>query len=904
MALVAVLKGAFTSGELSPRMAARQDIDRYKNGAIQLENWIVLPQGGVTRRSGLRFVAAAKASSRLCLVRAFEPSTTDAYILEVGHAYIRFFKNTARMEVAGVPVEVTTPYEETDLRLVRTAQSNDVMIFVHPRYAPRRLSRLSDTEWVFSLLAFDPPPLYEAGETPAVALTLSALTGSAITITAAAPYFLTADVQRGLTSGVGRAVLTAFTSSTVMTATVLEAFTSLTLPAGTWTLRGSPVASLETSVAGPAGALTTLSLTGGGTNLMPDPTLDNPAAWTDVSTGGAGQTGVVTGGQGVLEMDPAGVGGPTDYPALQTTVSGLLVGQVYLLTFDNLAVGNDRSALGIRVGSTPTGNEMRGLTYYNVGYGIQHTFTATAATAYLTFVGPTTTGATTVRGAFDTVALYPATMNGWRSTDVGKYVRAGDAYVQVTAFTNGQAITGRIVSPFPDRTPTPAGAWTLESPAWSDALGWPSAVVLYEGRLFFAGTTRFPQTIWGSAVDDLFNFALGTTAASAVSFSLVDSGGNITLNRIRWLMPAENMLVGTTHGEYRLIGAGDDPLSALTPPRNRIQSTFGSDTVQPLKVGSALLFAQRQGSKIREMTFDERTTTTFVARDITVTSEHLLAHHRVLELAYQQEPLSIIWAVRSDGVLLGLTFDQSEQIVAWWRVTTPGVVESVATIPHPTANAHQTWVSVQRTVNGQPVRYLEVLDSESRMVLPQPVPMFNELTQETEDVDGWEGLTVDSGVVYSGAPTDSLSGLGHLEGETVQIVGDGTVLAPQVVTGGQVGLSQTVSTAFVGLPYVCRGRTMPVEVPVRGLTGQGTRKRWVNLRARVQGTACLVLHGEAIPFRQPHMPQNQGVAPFTGDREVMALGYDRFGMVSFVVDKPLPATVLGVLGVLDTEVQS
>src|SRR5919108_4699727 len=104
MALVDVLKGAFVSGELSPRMLARQDVDRYKNGAIQLENWMVLPQGGVMRRPGLRYVATVKYPTRLTLVKAFEPSTTDAYILEVGHQYIRFYKNGARLESSGTPV--------------------------------------------------------------------------------------------------------------------------------------------------------------------------------------------------------------------------------------------------------------------------------------------------------------------------------------------------------------------------------------------------------------------------------------------------------------------------------------------------------------------------------------------------------------------------------------------------------------------------------------------------------------------------------------------------------------------------------------------------------------------------------------------------------------------------------
>jgi hypothetical protein len=190
------------------------------------------------------------------------------------------------------------------------------------------------------------------------------------------------------------------------------------------------------------------------------------------------------------------------------------------------------------------------------------------------------------------------------------------------------------------------------------------------------------------------------------------------------------------------------------------------------------------------------------------------------------------------------------------------------------------------------------------MVLPTPVPMLNELTNVMETISGWDGLTVDSAVVYEGISTATLTGLERLNGETVTIVGDGAVFPPQVVQGGQVVLPQAVHTP-VGLPFTSRGRTMPIEVPLRGATGQGLRKRWVTLRARLQETACLVLQGERLPFRQPHMPQNQGVAPYSGDRECLPLGgWDRAATIDFVVDQPLPCTLLALMGLVDTEVIS
>jgi len=963
MALLDVMKGAFTSGELSPRMAARGDIDRYKNGAILLENFQVLVQGGLTRRPGLRYVATVKYPTRLTLLKAFEPSTTDAYILEVGHQYLRFFKNGLPILSSGSPVEVVTPYQEADLRGLRTAQSNDVMILVHPLYSPRRLSRLSDTSWDFRAVIFDAPPTFEAGVSPSVGLTLSATTGT-VTVTAGATVFLAGDAQRQLMSGVGRGILTSITSGTVATMKVLEAFSGTSIASGAWTLRGSPVAEAKPSLRSPVGAQVTVTLRGaqaGMTELVTDGSFAGGlASWTvfastlvasgthdgplnassltdstedflvdgvqsgqsvlNTSNGSSGLvagvtqhtvilgapglaggpendfdagdayevrgTNAVTASAGYAILNAGSAGPPAAIQQAITTV----IGTSYQVSF---TVSD--APVSLQVGSASQTANVLAEASYDPGAQTA-SFTATSTTSYLQFRNNQPAAA-----KVGSVSVKQNTLAGFRTTENATYLKLNGGLIRVTDITSNTA-TGEIVTELRTTDAAAAGAWSVESIAWSDALGWPVTVMLYEGRLYFAGSARFPQTVWGSAVNNFFTFFTGTTAGDAVEFTLVDSGGNITLNLIRWLMPAENLLVGTTHGEYRLVGAGDDPLSALSLPRNRIQSTFGSDTVSPLKIGSSILFCQRQGSKLRKMIFDSRQLTTFTAQDITVTSDHLLREHRILEMVYHAEPASLVWAVRSDGQVLGLTYDESEQVEAWWRLVTPGSVESVATIPHPTANAHQTWMAVQRTLNGTGTRCVEVLDPDTRMVLPEPVTMLNELRQEQEMIDGWDGLTLDSAVTYSGPPLDHFIAP-HLVGETVTIVGDGAVLPSQGMTDTGITLQHPVSTCWIGLPYTSRGRCMPVDVPLRGTTGQTQRKRWNRLTARVEQTAYLVLNGERIPFRQPQMPQNQGVAPFTGDRSVMPLGWDGFGFVSFEVDQALPCTIIGIVGTLDQAVE-
>lgn len=959
MALIDWAYTSWTSGEITERLLARVDVDRVKHGALLLENWMPLLQGGVTRRPGFRYVATVKDPTKLTVLKPFEASTTDAYMLEVGHQYIRFYKNQARLESPpGTPVEVATPYTEAQLREIRTAQANDIMVLVHPSHAPRRLARLSDTSWQLQLYPFDPPPLYEAGDAAAIQLTLSSASPGSITVTAASPYWLPSDAQRVLTSGAGRALLTAYTSTTVMQALVLDTFASTTLASGTWVVEGSPWADADPAGTGPVGSGMQVNFgitQPAETELM----VTAFSSWTDYS----GQTELLTGTHGgVSNSTELLEDGTEDFLA-----SGVLPTHIVANTTDGssgVVSSVTPHAIGISGGlSGGTENDFDN----GDGYSIRETGTSRVSSGVLELHGGTaghgwrevevvTASGLTYEVRFAVVQasvsvqvgsaaqlsdLYPEAsflpgerslifvatgaasfvqvrnnQNQWAgvnnvsvkqysigmrtAANVGKYARINNGLVQLLSAV-GTGNHTRVLKELDSDAVAPAGSWELLSPAWSDTLGWPSAVVLYEGRIAFGGTARFPQTIWLSGVDDLLNFNIGPLASDPMELSLIDSGGNITLNRLRWLMPAENLLTGTTHGEYRLIGAGDDPLSPTSPPRARIQSTFGSDTVQPLKVGASLIFVQRQGSKVREMSYDERTQTTFVARDLTITSEHLLTSAHILELAYQAEPMSTIYAVRSDGVLLGLTYDQPEQIAAWWRCVTDGSVESVGTLPHPTANANQVWCTVRRTIGGVETRFVEVMDAEAEMRLRTPVTVTNGLTDEEESITGWKGLTLDAARLYSGAATTSITAA-HLAGASAALVADGAVLPAQTVpVGGVVTLPRPAETIWIGLPFTSRGRSVPPDPQVRGMSGQKIRKRWVDLMARVQGTACLILHGERLPFRTPSAPMDQGSVPFSGDKVVTPLSWGRRGVVEFTVDQPLPSVLLGIFGTLDVE---
>jgi hypothetical protein len=134
--------------------------------------------------------------------------------------------------------------------------------------------------------------------------------------------------------------------------------------------------------------------------------------------------------------------------------------------------------------------------------------------------------------------------------------------------------------------------------------------------------------------------------------------------------------------------------------------------VAPAIAGSSILFLQRAGRKLRELLMDSYAVAyTGPFQDVTVLSEHVTLGG-ITQMAYQQELDSIIWAVRADGTLVGITYEKTQDVVAAHRHVTDGLFQSVASIPHPDQDQDQVWVIVKRTINGSQKRYVEYFDTK------------------------------------------------------------------------------------------------------------------------------------------------------------------------------------------------
>ncbi len=173
---------SFNSGELSPLLDARNDIAKYYSGCRILENMLVYSYGGATRRPGTKFIVAAKNGADTCRLISFEYALTQAYVIEAGDEYMRFFRNRGQILSGGSAFEISTPYDINDVFQLQMVQSADTMYIVHPDYAQRKLTRSGHTAWTLTEIDFERGPFLDENETTTT-ITPSATTGT-VTLTA------------------------------------------------------------------------------------------------------------------------------------------------------------------------------------------------------------------------------------------------------------------------------------------------------------------------------------------------------------------------------------------------------------------------------------------------------------------------------------------------------------------------------------------------------------------------------------------------------------------------------------------------------------------------------------------------------------------------------------------------
>lgn len=493
--------------------------------------------------------------------------------------------------------------------------------------------------------------------------------------------------------------------------------------------------------------------------------------------------------------------------------------------------------------------------------------------------------------------------------------------------------------------------------AWSDERGYPVTLAFFEGRLFYAGTSHKPLNIWGSIIDAYDNMDTGSKLDDeAVKFT-VDS---TMQNMIRWLVGQEVLLIGTSGGEWRL-GSIDpaDAITPSNPMRPRRQTSYGSKEIQALLLANAVLFVDAQGRRVRgaQYIFEKGEAGGYDAPDYTMLAEHI-TESGIVDMAYQQNPYPILWCVRDDGVLIGMVFEPGQKVWGWFPLVIDGLVESVAVIPGVTED--EVWIIVKREINGSDKRYIEyfkprdwgddqadcffvdsglTFDGGDAVTItgitkaePGVVTATNTFSNGDQvkivgvvgmtdinnkvftvasraagyfslrdklDTTDWDTTGYDAYV--SGGTVEKVdntfSGLDHLEGETVSVLGDGSVHANVVVSSGSVTLTDYFNKVHIGLPFV--SKLMPMKLAVPGANIRGKKKRihqiifsfYKTLGAKFGPTSG----DDTIPFRKTTDPMGSAPPLFTGEKvQTWPGGYELNADIYAEQTQPLPMTVRSI----------
>jgi hypothetical protein len=829
MARVAALVTNFTAGEISPRLEGRVDLAKYRDGCRIMNNMVPQVYGGARRRPGTRFVAEVKDSDRKTRLLPFIFSTTQAYIVEVGHEYMRFYKDGGQI-VSGspaAPVEIVTPYTEAQLADLQWVQSADVMWLTHPSHKPRKLSRTSHTAWTLTEADIRNGPFLTENAT-STTLKLSAATGTGVTMTASASLFQSGHVGSvwRLRESSGALPYRTWAAATLVKANELRKFdghvykmtSTVSSLSGTYERSGIQVKITATNHGLITGQRVTLDFTSGDA--------------TD------GYYGVTVIDKDTVEVNDLVRTGSAGFPSGVVSSSGNVT-----ITRDALATGNS---------------------------------------------SPIHTEGTVSDGQVD-----------WQ------YLHDGSVTVQVTAYSSATAVTVSVLrNTAPDSVVDSNTTTYWSEGAFSAVRGYPATAAFFEQRLFYAATTYQPQTIWGSVSADFDNHQPGIEDDAALSYTI--SADDV--QTIRALVPGKVLTVMTQSGEFVVRATTAD--APLTPTNFSVTraSAFGMQgAVRPRQVGNVVLFLQAGGRKLRELVYDFNSDA-YVAQDMTLLAEHITAN-RIVDMAWQREPDPILWCVRGDGRILGMTYDRAQNVVAWHRhqlggnaanygdtlreaedgtlrVTENDVqrmtesyddrayapVDAIASLPR--IEDDQIWVVVKRLIGGSFKRYVEYMTNLSW-------------------TDATDAVHLDSSLEYDGDPVDTVSGLDHLEGEEVEVWTDGATHPARTVSSGSITLDRFASKIQAGLPYVSELQTGRLELGAQDGTSQGRRTRIHQVVARVLDSATFEIGPDPDTTDPAPLTPATGETLYTGEVEVsFPVGWSTEGRVYMRQTGPAPFNVL------------
>jgi len=311
--------------------------------------------------------------------------------------------------------------------------------------------------------------------------------------------------------------------------------------------------------------------------------------------------------------------------------------------------------------------------------------------------------------------------------------------------------------------------------AWSPRRGWPTAVSLFESRLWWAGRDK----IYGSETDLYDSFS---DEAEGDAKPISRSIGAGPIRSIHWLLPLGRIVFGTAHNSKNLEALEINGNNVLSGRSSSFDEALTATNFNIKTAGAAGIFVDRSGTRLYEVSMrgSETIADDYLTEDLNVLTPDL-NEAGIKRIAVQFKPDMRFHVIRNDGTASMVVYDAAENVLAWLEIKTDGIIEDVVILPGSVED--QVYYCVARTINGETVRFRE------------------KWAMENEAIGGSITKLSDAHITYDGASTDTITGLDHLEGREVTIWADGKDCGTATVSGGSITLSDPASQVVVGLAY-------------------------------------------------------------------------------------------------------
>lgn len=818
-----LIQPSFAAGEISPYVANRVDLDKYKSALLTAQNLIIRPFGGCYRRQGSEFIGQVKYDDKPTALVAFNAGIDDAYLLEVGYQYIRIWEDG---KYTGT--ELSTPYDNVDN--LQFTQSADTMFICSGNYPIQCLQRTA-IGWTFKEYEITEP--YYDSATQAVNKETSFTTPGEYTFTPQITGKYTVEIIGAGGGGAGTGVQhysytygddgqkaqgtmelqggngeSGEKKITIDTLTAGQTY-SVTVGAGgkggksQYSRRGNAQPTDGTD--GGKSSFNNVEAKGGGGGIASKPNNQhrstkgkdgtsyqgrakggtagvckdiqrNPSQITDGKDGQNGYVRITFSGNNELKPSATSGNDVTITATKDTFTPGMVNSHIKLTQqaenqserIEIQASSITEETKSIRVGKawkiTTHGTWKGKVTVY-------HSDDNKTWQEYRSYKSNndqnfTESGTVTTPTWMKAVAVTDAdNERGKLTVDFSRNPYSNDGTAKITEVVSPTEVKTSVITDFANTDKTQVYALS----SWNDDNGYPKMACFFQDRLVLAATKKEPYSIWMSRTGDYPNFGIekvdgGVTDDSAIKADLITRNGFEILH----LVPAKDLVILTTGNEWIIEGS-----SVITPAKinPRPQTMRGSNTCPPQHIGNRIVHVQRSGKTVRDLGY-QYDADNYNGDDLTLLATHLTEGHKLVSSAYIQEPNSTLYYVRDDGVLLSLAFIKEQNVFAWSHHTTDGKYKKVTPIPNGASDV--LYVTVERDDK----TYIE---------------RFN------PDMEA--AVYMDSYITGSGSSIE----IPHLIGKTVQVLADGTRLQDRAVPeNGLVAFGQPFSDITIGLAYETR----------------------------------------------------------------------------------------------------